>query len=659
SSEKFVVSLEGRWGSGKTTFLNNLIEEVRGDDFIIIDDFEPWLSESKESLLRNLLNTILMQSNLDISRREIDIFIKITSELVLGKKYVNPIINVIENIEQNHISNITSDINYMIDRQGKKILFVIDNLDRLKPDSVYLVLNIVNNILNFHNLIVILSYDRDELENGLKSINISSKYLDKIVQQKLVMPPVKKSDRNNIYSRAIKNLLDSKNIEYNIEEVNKFSEILSDNQVGLRDFKRFLNSSIIPFVLNSRKIAIIDYLVIEFIRIYDGTLYEDIYRNPSYFISSDIGWENSFKYVNSKEIDQEMNDLFKNIGIEDNLTGKLLQFSFPFVENYLKYKANYKNTINDSRNNPVYQNIQKNKRISSGKFFDLYFTKDTNPDANMIDLVSNFVEKHQTEKYIQYEIDLILGLDEDVQIEYLPNLSLYVEEMSSKQRYIRGKLFLKNYFRFEDFKGFLTLNTRNRLALVISELLEGSEQNEFENIFHDYIFEPKYLTMVSDIRYWLEHSVRRDNKEKLEYIDAEFKDSIERILSQKVNLFEGNRYIRLNALQIYFYLEKTNASSRYKEYLQNCMNEETYFRILSDLVGITEGSQVYSYAMRDNFENMVDVDLLKNYNERVESINERQDLLKKVFENQLSGIKDEYDNIAIHLNESIDLSMVD
>lgn len=307
SDEKFVIAVEGNWGSGKTTFLNNLVNDIGDDEsFVIINDFEPWLSESKESLLNNLLNTILTRSNLDISKREIDFFIKVISETILGKKYVTPIFSVIEDIEQDRVSNIISDINYMIDKNGKKIIFIIDNLDRLRPESIYLVLNIVNNVLNFNNLVVILSYDVSELKKGLGSINISPQYIDKIVQKKIVIPPVKKSDKSSLYLQIIRTLFNEKDIEFDIVDVQKFTDVLSENQVGLRDFKRFVNSSVLPFVFNPRKISVIDYLVIEYIRLLDSRLYETIYFSQKYFVSSDLGIENSFKYMNENKFDDEI-----------------------------------------------------------------------------------------------------------------------------------------------------------------------------------------------------------------------------------------------------------------------------------------------------------------------------------------------------------------
>ncbi|OWW57412.1 hypothetical protein B645_13345 [Enterococcus hirae 88-15-E09] len=217
-------------------------------DFVVVDDFEPWLSENKEALLNNLLNTILIKSNLDIPSREIDVFIKTISELVLGKKYTKPIINIIENFDQKRESNMISDINYMINKTGK-IIFIVDNLDRLKPDNVFLILNIVNNVLNFDNLIIILSYDEEELSKSLERINVSPHYLNKIVQKKIVLPVLSKTQAKTIYYQTFTKLLKGKNLEYNSTDIQDFVNIITDNQVNLREFKRFLNSSVLPFVL--------------------------------------------------------------------------------------------------------------------------------------------------------------------------------------------------------------------------------------------------------------------------------------------------------------------------------------------------------------------------------------------------------------------------
>ena len=66
---KFVISLEGKWGSGKTTILNNVKKKLIDFDsnIVIIDEFDPWLYSDQESLLYNMFDIILKKTGFKYS----------------------------------------------------------------------------------------------------------------------------------------------------------------------------------------------------------------------------------------------------------------------------------------------------------------------------------------------------------------------------------------------------------------------------------------------------------------------------------------------------------------------------------------------------------------------------------------------------------------
>ncbi|EOF60597.1 hypothetical protein SE1_00566 [Enterococcus hirae EnGen0127] len=659
SAEKFVIGLEGAWGSGKSTFLNNMKKNIsENKDFVVVDDFEPWLSENKEALLNNLLNTILIKSNLDIPSREIDVFIKTISELVLGKKYTKPIINIIENFDQKRESNMISDINYMINKNGKKIIFIVDNLDRLKPDNVFLILNIVNNVLNFDNLIIILSYDEEELSKSLDRINVSPHYLNKIVQKKIVLPVLSKTQAKTIYYQTFTKLLKGKNLEYNSTDIQDFVNIITDNQVNLREFKRFLNSSVLPFVFNSRNISIIDYLGMEYIRIYNYDLYRTVYSDSRYFISSDKGIDEIFRYVDDKEFDDEMNTYFDKIGIKKDIYGNLLELSFPYVKNFFETKVNYKNCVDNSS----YRKIQFNKRISSAKFFDLYFTEHTNHNYEINNTVKEFIKKmnlnDQSEDIMSEFMDFILNKDDKSQLEFLSAFYLQLSEIKLNAIKRLATLFLNNYFRFGNHNEALVMGTKSRVAQIITELIENLDQEDFQNILQGEVNNLEKITMVLEIDYWLKHSIK-NNQDKIEYLNKEVNNFIEEILDNKLNLFEKDVYVRKISIKIYNYLEEKGSSYKFKNYLNQCINEENYFRVLNDLVMVTSDYLGVVYSMIPEFEMMIDKDKLISYGELVQPVTEQQKFLKNVFENHLKKGKEELGQIGVRLVSPIDLGMVD
>lgn len=664
SEERFVIGVEGSWGSGKTTFLNSLVDCIDKDEqFIIINDFEPWLSENKESLLNNLINTILVKSKLEIPKKDIDFFIKSISELVLGKKYFSSIIDILKSHEDNQIKNIVFDINYLIEKSNKKIVFIIDNLDRLRPENIFLMLNIINNVLDFNNLIIILSYDKKEIGKSLESINISTSYLDKIVQKKIILPLMRPEDMYNIYLKTILKLLNSSNIEHSTNDVKLFVEILSNNQVGLREFKRFVNTSILPFIFNSRKISIIDFLVLEYLRSSNIELYNYIYVNQEYFISSDQGMEMVFRYMDEESMNAKINSVFDNAGIKQNLEGQLLSLSFPNVKNYIENKKRYKNIVQNSRYNPEYIEIQKNKRVSSGKFFNLYFTNMTNNNSEVVDITKAFIEyvkEYYKESQCMDEcLEQILKLDKELQLEMLTNLSYYIDEFSTEEYYFLAKFFLDSYFSFSNYKTFLALDTENCVSIIISLLLENVSMSEFKNLLGDYTKELKNLTMISNVIYWLEHSSDENNKEKIEFLEEKTENLIINVLEGDFDLFNSQSYTRKNVLQIYRYLQEKGQLERYRKFLEVNLNEFTYFKILNILVVIQEGDSGYYYSMNEDFETLIDAEVIKVYQEKVTPKNEKQELLNEVLEVYLNKVKDENGEYTVKRTNPVDLSSVD
>ena len=68
-NKKFVLSLSGNWGSGKTTILNLVKKQLQDcqENIIIIDDFDPWNFEDEAALLGAILDTIFQKMNLNYS----------------------------------------------------------------------------------------------------------------------------------------------------------------------------------------------------------------------------------------------------------------------------------------------------------------------------------------------------------------------------------------------------------------------------------------------------------------------------------------------------------------------------------------------------------------------------------------------------------------
>ena len=87
--ERFIISLTGKWGSGKTTILNIVKEQLNSEDIIIIDDFETWKYNNEKSLLYGMVDEIIKKIGINFSTLEIKRFVNSCIAIVSAKTDIN------------------------------------------------------------------------------------------------------------------------------------------------------------------------------------------------------------------------------------------------------------------------------------------------------------------------------------------------------------------------------------------------------------------------------------------------------------------------------------------------------------------------------------------------------------------------------------------
>ncbi|OWW57403.1 hypothetical protein B645_13410, partial [Enterococcus hirae 88-15-E09] len=199
--------------------------------------------------------------------------------------------------------------------------------------------------------------------------------------------------------------------------------------------------------------------------------------------------------------------------------------------------------------------------------------------------------------------------DDKSQLEFLSAFYLQLSEIKLNAIKRLATLFLNNYFRFGNHNEALVMGTKSRVAQIITELIENLDQEDFQNILQGEVNNLEKITMVLEIDYWLKHSIK-NNQDKIEYLNKEVNNFIEEILDNKLNLFEKDVYVRKISIKIYNYLEEKGSSYKFKNYLNQCINEENYFRVLNDLVMVTSDYLGVVYSMIPEFEMMIDKDKL-------------------------------------------------
>lgn len=199
SKESFVVGIYGKWGEGKSSVLNFMKEVLDNDSEIVIIEFNPWLFSDEKQLLMSFFGVLATRLNISIDKKKEKI----------GKKlldYADAISSAgalagfsggkgIMEFFGKKLSNVSLDeykvrINDSLEKAGKRVVVVMDDIDRLSISEIEVVFRLIKLVANFNNTVYLLSFDDELVASALdKSYSKGGyDYLEKIVQLPLGLP---------------------------------------------------------------------------------------------------------------------------------------------------------------------------------------------------------------------------------------------------------------------------------------------------------------------------------------------------------------------------------------------------------------------------------------------------------------------------------------
>lgn len=366
------IGLSASWGSGKTSYLNLLqyaIEKDKNSGYYkqaIIVKFNPWFSSNSNRMVQDFMITLsetLNEYNPNISSELIH-YSKILSKAQLG--WFSNLIDICFNTKEDAIEKQFAEISKCINLIRKPIIIFIDDIDRLQPEEIIRVLQLVRNTANFKNSIFIIPYDETYIKEAIKKLNISKKYLEKILTQPHYLPLVQQDKKNLIIADMIRTIIIADSEE--TEAINMF---LNDTGIvfTIRAIKRLINQVLLSksrlSSLGLDDIYLYDLLIIEYLHLEYNEIYEVIFNIGDSFINKETNSINKF---------------------ESELIHDLTSESY--------YDKNIKPKIPNDKNKDL-----------GYKILQLLFCRDENKDINYfrlknIDIYETYFEKTTTHKFI-------------------------------------------------------------------------------------------------------------------------------------------------------------------------------------------------------------------------------------------------------------------
>lgn len=341
------IGLNAPWGNGKTSFLNLLSDKIKKDDRYIFIEFNPRGSAKVENIQADFMS-LLREQMKGYHSSFTSLLKKYVSTLRLIDKQ-NPLTDWISHLGLDSVKTSKESIIEVIVGSKKKLVVLIDDLDRLTAKEILEVFKIIDINSAFPNSFFITAYDKNYVNGVLAKelgYEVVSNYTDKYFSIEYMLPEPSYSRKFSLLESLMKGAISKGVLSVEHEDLSplltsmqSFCETLLPN---LRDIKRFYNQFISTYVKIGRDVVFKEYFALSLIRY----AYPDEYRALALkkYVEKDHTYPFSGTYI--------LNDKSK-----EAKSIKLLEILFPLKKG----------------ERPTYLFKDKYRHINYSRAFDTYF----------------------------------------------------------------------------------------------------------------------------------------------------------------------------------------------------------------------------------------------------------------------------------------------
>lgn len=607
NEDSLTIGIVGKWGSGKTSFINMVLENFKGNDNYIVIKFNPWNISSRKQLISDFF--LQLSNNIKKENVSGEIISTIGKSLGTLSKFFKPLgfilplsvlstigditekasefINEYVESEKEDLETIKRKIDTELEVLGKKLLIVIDDIDRLCDDEIREIFQLVKSIADFKNTIYILSYDREIVTKALDKTqqDKGEEYLEKIVQVPLVLPYISKSDLDKIFINRLNITINIPDEEY---DNSYFSEIyyngLAENFESLRDIERYMNVFSLGINLAREELNINDYIAITLIKVFEPDLYEYIKNNKEYFSGTKF---DEFLNKDKKEILTELEGIYEKLKkLEKRKVKRLIEVIFPKLG-----EMNYAEGFIDIWG--------KARRIATPVYFESYFRLDFPEDE---------IKKSEIKKFREFstEEDLIkiFNINNKKRKRLLELIIEEIEEISDEKAIILLKFIfsIADELKYEGQKGIFAFmnNPQYKITRIFFKILNNSNRNQYKIMEELFKYDKSSLQLLFFVLEMLNNSFLKKNLEAEYGIGKNQLISLRNIAVTKI-LKESEKLEKIESglLNILYTMKSLEQEKEAKKVFKNYLkNKDLLIDFVKEFIS-TRTTEI-SYSIRES-----------------------------------------------------------
>ncbi len=391
-----VIGIHGPWGDGKTTVLNFVEKSLREYESVISFKFNPWRFEDESVLLHSFFESLarLLKRRLSNNKEEMGKLLVRYGELLssgmrviqttAGEAMPGPLLGDLGAAATNlgalwsgtPLDELRLRIDTILRAERKRIVVMMDDIDRLDKAEIHSVLRLVKLTADFKYTTYILAFDNDMVAAAIgerysgdpdRTFSAGADFLEKIIQVPLHLPPIPESALVSFCYECVDETLAESRVELTTDEVRTFTTRFQRAATGRlktpRVAKRYANALAFSLAMLKGEVHLGELMLIEAVRLFYPELYVAIRKNKDLVLG--IG-DFARGMLSGGEVKQSITALITentkklNNGEREQAKG-LLNALFPRTGDTIygtEWEAQW----------------SREKRITSREYFDRYFT---------------------------------------------------------------------------------------------------------------------------------------------------------------------------------------------------------------------------------------------------------------------------------------------
>lgn len=353
--DSLVVALHGDWGSGKSSIKNMAVSKLAGlvENRPSIVDFSPWEWAAQDKITASFFQEISKsigridksKAGIKLSRtlRKYGRYLNTGESVVSGLSSALPTLFVLATIagiggsfsdagwvksttviilgllaawaaalrwgkdllnrlgahaeatakeNEKGLNEIRDELTSLLSKRTSSLIVVMDDLDRLTSDQLRMVFQLVKANLEFPNVVFLLLFQRDLVEDKLTDGKQSGRdYLEKIIQVPFDIPKIETTRLHNLLFSRLDKIIEQDRSAVEMFDSGRWGNIFHgalhayfDN---LRSVYRYTSTLSFHFALLKGRSAFevnpVDLIAIECLRVFEPDVYSEIARSKEIF----------------------------------------------------------------------------------------------------------------------------------------------------------------------------------------------------------------------------------------------------------------------------------------------------------------------------------------------------------------------------------------